>query len=64
MRVRLTYTLFINDQLMVATFGNTKFNNRIKNATFGRLYDCSFNQLKFNLKILNRSGYKIIKRNH
>jgi len=57
MKIRKIYTLYINDMLRTATFGNSKFSSRINKATIGKIFDCNFPELKHNLKILIQQGY-------
>ncbi len=57
MKINKKYILFINPVLKMAYYGTEKFNTRISKATLGYIYDCSFSQLKNNLKILIKNGY-------
>lgn len=45
--------------LGTATFGNSKFSDRINNATIGKIFDCNFFELKHNLKIVKQRGYNV-----
>jgi len=64
MKIRKQYVLFINPMLGTAFFGNHKFSERINEATLGEIYDCTFSELKQNLKMLLNRGYTISKRNY
>ncbi len=64
MKIRKTYTLFINPMLGTALFGNHIFSRRINEATLGEIYDCTFSELKENLQFLLNRGYTISKRNY
>jgi len=64
MKIRKQYTLFINPMLGTAFFGNNKFSTRINEATLGEIYDCTFSELKQNLKMLLNRGYRILKMNY
>jgi len=64
MKIRKTYTLFINPMLGTAFFGNDKFSRRIDKATLGEIYDCTLSELKQNLKILLNRGYTVLKMNY
>ena len=59
MKIRKNYTLYINEMLGTATFGNRKFSDRINDATIGKIFDCDFSELKYNLKILTQRGYNV-----
>lgn len=63
MKVRKRYTLYINDMLGTACYGNMKFNKRIINASIGKIYICTFSELMKNLRKLRKLGYSIWKRN-
>ncbi len=63
MKIRNNYVLYINDMLKTAYYGNSKFDYRICNMTIGKIYDCSFKELRYNLNILHKRGYDIYKRN-
>lgn len=62
MKIRKNYTLYINRMLGTATFGNSKFSNRISSITAGEIFDCNFSELKHNIKILAKQGFDIIQR--
>ena len=64
MKIRKQYVLFINPMLGTAFFGNHKFSGRINEATLGEIYDCTFSELKQNLKMLLNRGYTILKMNY
>ena len=53
MKIAKTYTLHVNKMLGVATFGTSRFSLRANKYTVGEVYDCSFNELIHNLKILS-----------
>lgn len=50
--------------LGTAFYGNSKFSNRISQATFGIIYDCSFSELKHNIKVLIERDFTICKRSY
>jgi len=54
----------MNPMLKTAYYGGYKFSKRISKATLGHIYDCSFSELKHNIKILENRGYTISKRNY
>ena len=66
MKVRKRYSIVINSNTMVATL--TKYNHWWVNyiqeiTTCGiRIYDCSFVDTVYNLRILKKNGYYISKR--
>ena len=64
MKIRKQYVLFINPMLGMAFYGNHKFSRRINEATLGEIYDCTFSELKENLRHLLNRGYTISKRNY
>ena len=64
MKIRKNYVLFINPMLGTAYYGGDKFNKRISAATLGKIYDCTFSELKHNIKILKNRGYIISKINY
>jgi len=64
MKIRKNYILFMNPMLKTAYYGGYKFSKRISKATLGHIYDCSFSELKHNIKILENRGYTISKRNY
>jgi len=64
MKVRKNYVLFINPMLGVAYYGNSKFGRRVNNVTIGKVYDCTFSELKNNIKLLLKRNYSIFKRNY
>lgn len=62
MKVSNTYTLFVNQMLGIVEYGTSDFALRIKKSPVGKIFDCNFEQLKFNLKVLSLvGGYMIIK---
>ena len=61
MKIRKKYTLYINDMTNTVFWGGSGFNRRISKATFGRIYDCSFSELKFNIKKLSNHGYLVVR---
>ena len=64
MKIRKQYTLFVNPITSYAFYGGSKFNSRISKATLGTLYDCTFAQLKSNIKRLKASGYTVLGMKH
>ena len=64
MKIRKRYVLFINPMLGTAYYGNEKFDRRISQATLGDIIDCTFSELKHNLRMLVNRGYTISKRNY
>ena len=64
MKIRKSYVLFINPMLGTAYYGGAKFDRRISNATLGQIFDCTFSELKDNLRILLKRGYDISKRTY
>lgn len=61
MKVRKNYVLYVNSMLGTATYGNEDFGDWINAATIGSTYDCTFNQLKWNLHYLRSQGFRILK---
>jgi len=59
---KMIFGLYINPLLGNALYGNNKFLLKMQDATFGKLYECSWYELKENIKILEKEGYKIIRR--
>ena len=64
MKIRNKYVLYINRMLGVAYYGGKKFDRRISKATLGKIYDCTFSELKFNIKMLRDKGYEVYKRTY
>lgn len=50
--------------LGTATFGNSRFGDRMENATIGTLFDCNLSELKQNLALLKNRGYRVSHRNY
>ena len=61
MIVRKNYVLFINGFTNTAFYGGDKFDRRISHATLGVIYDCTFTQLKNNIKMLLKNNVTVIK---
>lgn len=64
MKIRKSYVLFVNPMLGTAYYGGGKFDNRISKATLGDIFDCTFAELKDNIKILIKRGYTVSKRTY
>lgn len=61
MKIRKTYVIYLNRMLGEATFGNKKYGRRISRTTIGEIYYCNFCDLKYNLDILKKKNYIILK---
>ena len=64
MKIRKKYVLYINDMLGTAYFGNSSFSARIAHASIGEIIDCTLSELKHNIRLLLKRGYKVSKRNY
>lgn len=66
MKLRKRYTLVINSNTRTVTICKTSSNwakYLQRTATCGiKIYDCTFDETKFNLKILSQNNYFISKR--
>lgn len=57
MKIRKKYVLCINDMLKVAYYKKTASSNDISMDSILDIWDCSFNELKQNIKVLESRGY-------
>lgn len=64
MKIRKSYVLFVNPMLGTAYYGGGKFDARISQATLGDIFDCTFVELKDNIKLLIKRGYTVSKRTY
>lgn len=62
MKIRKNYILFVNEMQRTAFYGGKKFDARISKATLGEIFDCSFRDLKNNIKKLKELGFKVSQR--
>lgn len=62
MKISKIYVIYINHSQKIVIYGGKEFSKRINKITIGFVFDCMFNELKSNLRLLSDQGYSINKR--
>lgn len=61
MKIRKKYVMVVNTLLETVIYKRkTNYNDTCSDSIVD-VYDCDFNQLKSNLKIMNKKGFQILK---